>query len=515
MDTLNLHEEEQSVFDNFIHRNTRTEISNFEGSFRPCLFSRIESNSSFDSSFENSAEDFTEIINEQRPLSKSYKPDSVLKTSFLTDRPSSPSFKEFDARNTGKDLLGTFKEVGLHSGMGGPPSLPGLGNFSSGAPAAQLPGNASLPGNGGLSASAERRRNRRGSFDKAFKAEEFSSDVVKLAEGKNHVFKSASNEFDKDLNDDKFLTLIDIISQKDDEIKDLRTQVIDREREISENCSKIRTLQAKLLKLGEENTGLQQVMDALNDKYLKAEAFAQKLQGNLGELQKEMQKIGEKREDRVRKTDELARPDKLEGRLKELAGENEQLKQELQKRPTPAQYQSSIARIEELEGMLSNRKKSHRPEKLEGEKNDRGEAAIVAVLLETLRLASPAEIVPAVKSLRSPNTNSKLVKRISNLIQDCVPPGTFKDGPCHRDIWKFIRNVMEAYIQLKKNEDHIMIGKIQGCLGIGENSNAYQEVLKIYNSLHFMELVFDKLKSKLGLSPHATTEDVEKAVDEL
>ena len=256
-------------------------------------------------------------------------------------------------------------------------------------------------------------------------------------------------------------------------------------------------------------------MDALNDKYLKAEAFAQKLQGNLGELQKEMQKIGEKREDRVRKTDELARPDKLEGRLKELAGENEQLKQELQKRPTPAQYQSSIARIEELEGMLSNRKKSHRPEKLEGEKNDRGEAAIVAVLLETLRLASPAEIVPAVKSLRSPNTNSKLVKRISNLIQDCVPPGTFKDGPCHRDIWKFIRNVMEAYIQLKKNEDHIMIGKIQGCLGIGENSNAYQEVLKIYNSLHFMELVFDKLKSKLGLSPHATTEDVEKAVDEL
>ena len=165
MDTLNLHEEDPSVFDNFIHRNTRTEISNFEGSFRPCLFSRIESNSSFDSSFENSAEDFTEIINEQRPLSKSYKPDSVLKTSFLTDRPSSPSFKEFDARNTGKDLLGTFKEVGLHSGIGGLSGLSGLANFSPGAPATQLPGNVSLAGNGGLSASAERKRDRKASFD--------------------------------------------------------------------------------------------------------------------------------------------------------------------------------------------------------------------------------------------------------------------------------------------------------------------------------------------------------------
>jgi hypothetical protein len=325
------------------------------------------------------------------------------------------------------------------------------------------------------------------------------------------MFKKGNSEIEKEAQDDKFLTLIDIISQKDDEIKDLRTQVIEKEKEISENSLKMRAMQGKILKLSEENNTLLQNLEISNEKLCRSENNSQKLQSHLNELQKELQRLEKgKKEDRIRKiTEDQPRPEKLEAKIKDLLSETDFLKQELQKRPTVAQYQSSISRIEELEGMLSNRKKP-----LKSERPERSDSLIPS-LLEVLKINNPSEIIPSVKSLKSPNANSKLFCRISSLITDCVPPGTFKDGPKHRDVWKFIRNVMESYIQLKKNDDHLVIAKIQGCLGIGENSNVYQEVLKIYNSLHFMELVFDKLKSKLGLSPHVTTEEVEKAVDDL
>ena len=36
-----------------------------------------------------------------------------------------------------------------------------------------------------------------------------------------------------------------------------------------------------------------------------------------------------------------------------------------------------------------------------------------------------------------------------------------------------------------------------------------------YNSLNFMELIFDKIKAKLGLSLYATIKEVENAIDDI
>lgn len=483
MDTLNLQEEDPSVFENFVHRNTRTEISNFEGSFRPCLFSRIESSSSFESSFENSGEDFSDIINEERPLSKSYKPNSVLKASFLTERQNSPSFKEFETRNVEKeqDFLGTFKSISpkeLNEKKISPSSMESKKN---------------------LMKKGE-------SLEEIYKDDRFSNQVVQISAGKNFLYKTGGKDPEKESFDDKFLTLIDIISQKDEEIKDLRTQLLGKDKEISEFSGKFKGLQGKLAKVTEEMVFYQQNFESSNEKCQRAEAQVQKLQVALAELQKDLVKKN-KKEDRIRKApDEFPKPEKLENKLKELGTENEYLKSELQKRPSFSQYQSALARIEELEGMLSQRKTLN---------NDKSEVEGCKMMIEMFKVKSFCELVEVVKSLKSPDANSKLILRISNLIQDCVPSGTFKNGPGHRDIWKFIRNIMESYIQLRKSENNLVISKIQGCLGVGESANIYQEVLKIYNSLHFMELVFDKLKSKLGLSPHATTQEVENSIDQL
>ena len=74
---------------------------------------------------------------------------------------------------------------------------------------------------------------------------------------------------------------------------------------------------------------------------------------------------------------------------------------------------------------------------------------------------------------------------------------------------------MESYVLLKKNQSNMVISKLQGCLGIGENGDVYEEVMRVYNCLHFMELVFDKVKAKLGLSLHANLKEVENALENI
>ena len=110
-----------------------------------------------------------------------------------------------------------------------------------------------------------------------------------------------------------------------------------------------------------------------------------------------------------------------------------------------------------------------------------------------MKLDNPLDILPTIKKMNYSKGENKLIKRISSLIKDCAPPGAFKGEPSYRDMWKFIRNVMEKYIILKKNNNNIIIGKIQGCLGIRENENVLQEVMKIYNSLSFMVTLLNKL----------------------
>lgn len=387
MEHMNAQTDEASLIDNFIHRNTKTEISNFEGSFRPCLFSRIDSDSSFESSIEDNAENFNDIFKEHRPLSKSYKPESVLKASFLTEERNSPSFKEFESSN--------------------PPK---------------------------------------------------------------HKPENSNTEYPE---------------YDEDETTDF-LQYIKRPKDLPP---------------GELNSTT--LPDFRNKK--PEDTFLPK---ELRNLQKEISLSTRlAKEDRVRQFAEPPkRKDKSDSLISELTAENDYLKQELQKRPTFTQYQSALSRIEELEEILS-KQKSH--------KKDKNEAFIVKNLMEYLKLDNPSDILPTIKVLKNHKGNNKLMLRISALIKDCAPPGTFKDGPTHREIWKFIRNVMEGYIALKKNESNMVLSKIQGCLGIENSSNVLKEVLKIYNSLNFMELAFDKVKAKLGLSPHATLNEVEAALDDL
>ena len=500
METLNVRGEEQEGLESFIHRNTKTEISNFEGSFRPCLFSRIDSSSSFESSFENYTENFSECIKEERPLSKSYKPESVLKASFLTDERNSPSFREFESTNS-KTLSEEAQKQEINDFKHDyPKDLFKFDDFSKYYSQQKLEGLSTFKEIGKFPELKEIFS--RDSYDDHNMAKE----VVKLTGIKD--IQSGEISKQKLEADDKYLAFIDHISKKEEEIKGYIGKLLAKDKEIYEIKSKSSYFQNMLEEISKEKEQLIEQNEKLQSKLEKCENQLITARNAHFELQKEANKLASRatKEDRIRKVpdDIPLKNDKIESRLKELLSENEYLKQELQKRPSFNQYQSTISRIEELEGLLSKRS-NHKYEK-----ND-----IIKSILEQLRLDDPSQIIPTIRATQNSKGKSKLLARISSLIKDCAPPGTFTNEPTPRDIWKFIRNVMEGYLKLKKNENNIIVSKLQGCLGIGENGNVYQEVMKIYSCLHFMEIVFDKIKAKLGLSPHATLKEVEIAIEDI
>ena len=145
------------------------------------------------------------------------------------------------------------------------------------------------------------------------------------------------------------------------------------------------------------------------------------------ELQKETSKIIKvSKEDRIRKIpDEYLKNEKIENKFKEILSENEYIKQELQKRPNTSQYQNALARIEELEGILSSRSY---------QKIEKQETFLIKSILEYMKLDNPSDILPLLKKINVSKGENKLLKRISSLIKDCAPPYTFKGEPTHRDI---------------------------------------------------------------------------------
>jgi hypothetical protein len=495
-----LHPKDQEGLDSFLHRNTKTEISNFEGSFRPCLFSRIDSSSSFESSFENFAENFEDCVKEERPLSKSYKPESVLKASFITEERNSPSFREFENSITHKnnfepsmDTLTSPYLSEKDSGLYGPGDIfkyrktQEFNSSNIDEKTAQ---------NDFTNISDTKLYHPADLQEKNFNLHE---KVVKISavQSKN----TAVTEYGEN-----YLKFIDIVNKKDEEIKSLTQKIIKKEEEIQDYIQKNEVMQNIMNTYTQEKKKFVETIEKLQQKLEKCENQLTSARTAHFELQKEANKMMSKanKEDRIRKIPEDYQvKDRNDAKLKECISENEYLKQELQKRPSTSQYQASISRIEELEGIISKRSSS------KGDKD----SAIIKSITEYLKLDNPLNILPAIKSFNHHKSSLKLLARISALIKDCVPAGTYKHDPSPRDMWKFIRNVMEGYIKLKKNENSIVISKLQGILGIGDNGSVMEEVIKIYDSLHFMELLFDKIKAKLGLAPHATLKDVETAME--
>lgn len=88
---------------------------------------------------------------------------------------------------------------------------------------------------------------------------------------------------------------------------------------------------------------------------------------------------------------------------------------------------------------------------IEGE-NAKSKVVIKSVM-NMLKVSIEEDIMPRIEMLLKIRNYEKLVNKISQLVLDCSPSGTFTGSPSKTQIWKFIRKVLETYISLTKQNN--------------------------------------------------------------
>lgn len=78
---------------------------------------------------------------------------------------------------------------------------------------------------------------------------------------------------------------------------------------------------------------------------------------------------------------------------------------------------------------------------------------VVRAAMNMLKVSVEEEIMPKIECLLKVKNYEKLVNKISHLVLECSPTGTFSNSPSKTQIWQFIRKVLETYITLTKQNN--------------------------------------------------------------
>lgn len=178
--------------------------------------------------------------------------------------------------------------------------------------------------------------------------------------------------------------------------------------------------------------------------------------------------------------------------LQELIKENKELKElsemnEIEKDQLERELKESVGIIDKLKRTLkfkedviaSLNQKKFDPEKESGTSRgffnsayegygspdrfgltDRNEGSYRVICFESMKIVgvnSTKDLYPKLLHLRQYHSKYKkvrrLVDRISDMIVQCSPSGSFRKEPSNHQIWKWITSLVEEYMKIKKSLD--------------------------------------------------------------
>lgn len=216
-----------------------------------------------------------------------------------------------------------------------------------------------------------------------------------------------------------------LLTQVDAERHELaqRNDLLIRKLQELANTAEVR-LQEEVRKLEEENEQLALILKATSEENerlkstLQSATFPDAVSRKVSELQQDVSRVCE---DRDRLTYTLAQK---ETEIRELRG-----------------------RVIEQEAVLDMKKRP--PEWVSREKD-----ALIPALLSLLGQHSPESLLPTVESLlisqRRGAAALQVLERLSKLIQDCAPTGEGTAPPTIKQIWRWVRRLVEEYMTLKR-----------------------------------------------------------------
>jgi predicted nucleic acid-binding Zn-ribbon protein len=110
--------------------------------------------------------------------------------------------------------------------------------------------------------------------------------------------------------------------------------------------------------------------------------------------------------------------------------------------------------------------------------NSGKDRVVVKSVMNILKLSSEEDIMPKLENLLKIKNYEKLVKKLSQLVTDCSPPGTFPTPPSTTLIWKFLRRVMETYIEITKSNTSLQrfLGQLSSLSSLEEVHSALSQI---------------------------------------
>lgn len=231
---------------------------------------------------------------------------------------------------------------------------------------------------------------------------------------------------------------------------------------------------------------------------------------------------------------------KLQEQVKQLTENNENLTMSLNARPTFKELKDKEFIIQELKEKIkskaprsrstsqprdANRQSIRRDKELFNLEN--GETPSIPTLnilftdvLTLLKLQNFGEILPKLKKLQKKAKCSDLEERLSKLVQDLSPEGTYHPFPSPQQCWKWIIRVVEEYLSLKKDlaiqeKNKIIINKLLGALGVSDKDLILKEVNSLIGDSHTNKAILDKIENLLQRNPNTLLKDFKYLVDDI
>ena len=183
-------------------------------------------------------------------------------------------------------------------------------------------------------------------------------------------------------------------------------------------------------------------------------------------------------------------------RLKE---ENENLRIVLQSKPTLRKYKENEGKLQSLEADLEEARNLSREMRRSFSGDVGFSKKMLKSIIDELQIESIGEILPRIIELiHYERSTTKFTMCIQDLVLRCSPPGCFSSSPTLKQSWKWLKGLMEEYMNLKKlagNEnDKSILKDVMDYLVVEEKGEVTSQLKKVLVDNNLMNKIISKIK---------------------
>jgi len=220
---------------------------------------------------------------------------------------------------------------------------------------------------------------------------------------------------------------------------------------------------------------------------------------------------------------------KYKHKIAQLEAANENLRLELQSRPSLRKFKENEVKIHSLENELEGTKHHPHPHHGHGQGHEHRKSTteinftgkILKEIITELEIENIGDILPRIKEIQeSSKINNKFVDSLLDLVARCSPAGSFEGRPNVKQAWKWIKRLMEEYMNMKKEgkegddaPNQEILRSIMDYLMVQDPSEVQDKFRSVLVENNLMQMVISKVKEIHNLEYVASLQDLKRKLD--